>query len=307
MDLFETIIIFVLLLGTGQILRRTKFKKTIQHILHTFIIYFALPAMVLAVFLKSPVHLSNFTLTFVGFGILVFGIFAAFFGAKFLNLDKESTGSFIITSAHANTAFIGYPVSFYFFGSAGLFYAVFYDLGMFIGLITLVTFVSGIYGKERKNKTDVLLNFFKFPPLYAFIFGILIGNWTSEGETAADMINLFELLGSTSLYFTLIYLGIYIDTGKIFGLAKISLISSFIKMGIAPLFALLIIYVAGYTNIQLSEMEKEIVILQSIMPSGLMTIILATHYKLNLDIATNNVLITTLIFFFILLTLSFLF
>jgi len=293
-------IIFVLVLLTGQILRKTKYRQDIQKFLSIIIIYISLPALVLATFLKNPINISNFVLTPIAFIILMFSIFIAFLISKFLNLDKKSAGSFIITSAHANTGFIGYPVSFYLFGSAGLFYAVIYDLGVFIGLITIVSYVAGIYGEGKKG---IFINFLKFPPLYAFILSIILIHW----DIKIPEINILELIGSTSLYFTLIYLGIYIDTGKIFGLAKISLISSLIKIGIAPIFALLIIYVAEYTNIQLSEMEKEIVILQSIMPSGLMTIILATHYKLNLDIATNNVLITTLIFFFILLTLSFLF
>ncbi|OQX22024.1 MAG: hypothetical protein BWK75_01770 [Candidatus Altiarchaeales archaeon A3] len=304
MNLFEAIIIFVLLLGIGQILRRTKFEDIIRSILYTFIIYIALPALVLAAFLKNPIHFSNFILTSIGFVILLFGIFAAFFTSKFLNLDKPSIGSFIITSAHANTGFLGYPISFYFFGSTGLFYAVLYDLGIFIGLITVVTFTAGIYGKGRQDKLDILLNFFKFPPLYAFIFGMLIGNFVNAEGIIIDVINLFELIGSTSLFFTLLYLGMYLDIKKIFKFIKISMLSSFIKLVVIPLFALLIICAIEYLNIPLNPMEKNIILLQSLMPSGLMTIMLAVHYKLNVDVASGNVIVTTLISFFLLFVLS---
>ncbi len=307
MNLFETTIIFVLLIGIGQILRRTKFDDIIRRILYTFIIYIALPALVLAAFLKNPIHFSNFILTFIAIVILIFGIFVAFFASKFLNLDKQSAGSFIITSAHANTGFLGYPISFYFFGSTGLFYAVLYDLGMFIGLITVVTFTAGIYGKgmPNKHKHDILFNFFKFPPLYAFIFGMLIGNFTNvEGAIMADAVNLFELLGSMSLFFTLLYLGMYLNVKKIFKFIKISVISSFIKLGVIPVFAFLIICLMGLLNIPLSPVEKNIILLQSLMPSGLMTIMLAVHYKLNSDVASGNVIVTTLISFLLLFVLS---
>ncbi len=305
MNLFETTIIFVLLIGIGQILRRTNFGDIIRRILYTFIIYIALPALVFAAFLKNPIHFSNFILTFIAIVILIFGIFVAFFASKFLNLDKQSTGSFIITSAHANTGFLGYPVSFYFFGSTGLFYAVLYDLGMFIGLITIVTFTASIYRKGRTTKSDILLNFFKFPPLYAFIFGMLIGNFTDvEGAIMADAVNLLELLGSTSLFFTLLYLGMYLDVRKIFKFIKISVLSSFIKLGVIPVFAFLIICLMGFLNIPLSPVEKNIILLQSLMPSGLMTIMLAVHYKLNSDVASGNVIVTTLISFLLLFVLS---
>ncbi len=305
MNLFETTIIFVLLIGIGQILRRTNFGDIIQRILYTFIIYIALPALVFAAFLKNPIHFSNFILTFIAIVILIFGIFVAFFASKFLNLDKQSTGSFIITSAHANTGFLGYPVSFYFFGSTGLFYAVLYDLGMFIGLITIVTFTASIYGKGRTTKSDILLNFFKFPPLYAFIFGMLIGNFTDvEGAIMADAVNLLELLGSTSLFFTLLYLGMYLDVRKIFKFIKISVLSSFIKLGVIPVFAFLMNCLMGFLNIPLSPVEKNIILLQSLMPSGLMTIMLAVHYKLNSDVASGNVIVTTLISFLLLFVLS---
>jgi len=182
---------------------------------------------------------------------------------------------------------------------------VLYDLGMFIGLITVVTFTAGIYGKGRTTKSDILLNFFKFPPLYAFIFGMLIGNFTDvEGAIMADAVNLFELIGSTSLFFTLLYLGMYLDIKKIFKFIKISVLSSFIKLGIIPVFAFLIICLMELLNIPLSPVEKNIILLQSLMPSGLMTIMLAVHYKLNFDVASGNVIVTTLISFLLLFVLS---
>lgn len=300
MNLFETVILFVLLLGIGQILRKTNFVDIIQRSLYTFIIYITLPALVLSAFLKHPIHFSNFILTFVALIILIFGIFVSFFASKFLNLDRQYAGSFIITSAHANTGFLGYPVSFYFFGSAGLFYAVFYDLGMFIGLITIVAFTAGIYGKG--TKLGGLLNFFKFPPLYAFIFGMLVGNFM-DVKIIRDAINLFELIGSTSLFFTLLYLGMYLNIKKIYRYIKISVFSSFIKLGVVPVFAFLIIFLME-PLIPLNPVEKNIILLQSLMPSGLMTIVLAVHYKLNIDVASGNVVLTTLACLLLLLVLS---
>jgi len=120
----------------------------------------------------------------------------------------------------------------------------------------------------------------------------------------ADTVNLFELIGSTSLFFTLLYLGMYLDIGKISKFIKISVLSSVIKLGVIPAFALLIICLMGLLNIPLTPMEKNIILLQSLMPSGLITMILAVHYKLNSDIASGNVLVTTLIFFFLLFVLS---
>lgn len=299
MNLFETVILFVLLLGIGQILRKTNFIDIIQRSLYTFIIYITLPALVLSAFLKHPIHFSNFILTFVALIILIFGIFVSFFASKFLNLDRQYAGSFIITSAHANTGFLGYPVCFYFFGSTGLFYAVFYDLGMFIGLITIVAFTAGIYGKGTKLG---LLNFFKFPPLYAFIFGMLVGNFI-DVKIIRDAINLFELIGSTSLFFTLLYLGMYLNIKKIYRSIKISVFSSFIKLGVVPAFAFLIIFLME-PLIPLNPVEKNIILLQSLMPSGLMTIVLAVHYKLNTDVASGNVVLTTLACLLLLLVLS---
>jgi len=303
LELFAILIIFLFLLGIGQILRRTRFKGKIRSALHVSIIYVVLPCLVLATFLKNPIHLSNFILTFIAFIILLFGIFVAFLISKILNLDAQSMGSFIITSAHANTGFLGYTISFYLFGSAGLFYAVIYDLGMFIGLITIVTFTASIYGKNKQGKY-AFLNFFKFPPLYAFMFGMLIGNFIDAKDIMHEAINLFEIVGSISVYLVIFYLGMYIDIGKIFKFFKISIVSSFIKLVIPPLFAFLIIYLIEPLNILLTPMEKNIILLQSLMPSGLITMALAVNYKLNSDLASTNILVTTILFLFLLFVFS---
>lgn len=294
MDPFETLLVFAVCLGIGQILRKTKFNEEIKNFLYIFIIYFALPALVLAVFLKNQISYSDFIITSIALTILIFTIFVAFFASKFLkflSLSKNSRGSFIITSSHANTGFLGYPLAFYFFNSSGLFYAVLYDLGMFIGLITIITFIASFYGINEKNNREIFINFFKFPPLYAFIIGILIGNSNFGFYTPTEVINFLELIGSTSLYLTLLYLGMHFDT-KIFKKIKISIISSIIKLGISPIFAILIIYAIS-NIISLNSMEKNIIILQSLMPTGLMTLILAAHYKLNLEIASANIITTT--------------
>ena len=186
-----------------------------------------------------------------------------------IRLDKKDLKTFLLVSSFGNTAFLGYPITYAFFGREGLLYAVLYDnLGSFL----LVSSLGVLIATSGFNLKVIL----SFPPFIGLILGIL----ASPYQLPKALLDTLDFVSASVLPVILFSVGLNLSFGEIKNNLKLSLLALFIKMLLSPAVALFVGHSLG-----LSKLELSVVVLESSMPTMIMASVLALKYKLNYQLA----------------------
>lgn len=179
MDNFLLILIY---LSLGFAMRRVpKFPAETPVVLNTFVMYVALPALVLQKIpalhfswdLLIPALVPWLLLLVVSALILLLG--------RALGWTRDIIIAMLIVLPLGNTSFLGFPMIEALFGSDWLPYAMIYDqVGSFIALATWSTILAAVYGHNSNGATNqvsagaMALRIFTFPPFLALLLGLLL-------------------------------------------------------------------------------------------------------------------------------------
>lgn len=172
----ENFMIVITYLAIGMALRRIpQFPKETGTTLNLFVIYVALPALVL---LQIP-HLT-FTRELMVPAVMPWAMVALSGGAVILaarlaQWERQVTGCLLLLVPLGNTSFLGVPMVRAFFGENAVSYALFYDqLGSFPALATYGSLIIAIYGGEKPTVPGVLQKIATFPPFIAFVIAVAL-------------------------------------------------------------------------------------------------------------------------------------
>lgn len=166
---------FLILLLAGQIMRRIPgLPADTDKSLNLYVIYVALPALVLVQVPKLALSsdllaplLLPWIVVFVA-GTLVFVL------GKMLGWSREITGALLLMVPLGNTSFLGIPMVEMFFGSSGVKYAILYDqFGSFLALSTYGTFILAVFGGgDKPSIASIFRKVILFPPFIALAIAL---------------------------------------------------------------------------------------------------------------------------------------
>lgn len=171
-------IITITYLLIGTILRRvSQFSEETGKVLNLFVIYVALPALVLLKIpelsfskdLLVPMVMPWVMLSLSALGVLVV--------SKVLRWGREVLGSLLLLVPLGNTSFFGIPMVKAFFGDQAVSYAVLYDqVGSFLALATYGSLILALYGPGGSSPTikEVCKKIFTFPPFIALTLALML-------------------------------------------------------------------------------------------------------------------------------------
>ena len=245
-------------------------------------------------------------------GLLVFVLSYAFLALQYglgwitsraFRLDRKKSVVHNLHTTFGNVVFLGYPlIDVLFPGTPALFYAAVYHLSQMTVIWTFGVYkLGGNQAVGNLNKLKKLLN----PNTIAFALGFL---FMVLPVSLPEIVNqTFKGLGSTTLYLSMIYIGMLMADFKLgwksIGLDAIVLSAN--KLLLAPIIVMLILLLINqvFDNI-LSFPAFGAVVLQSAMPCMAILVILAKKYGSDENSAMVNVFFSTLLS---LITLPFLF
>lgn len=189
MDNFILILIY---LSLGFAMRRVpKFPTETPVVLNTFVMYVALPALVLQKIpslhfswdLLIPALVPWILLLLVSALILVLG--------RLLHWSRDIIVALLIVLPLGNTSFLGFPMIEALFGGDWLPYAMIYDqIGSFVALATWSTILAALYGTaqigpdgssqpaQKVTPAAMAMRILTFPPFLALLTGLLMKSWT---------------------------------------------------------------------------------------------------------------------------------
>jgi hypothetical protein len=286
MNSYETIIAIIVLILIGYICRRTGFLNPEDaKILNKIVVYVAIPSLIfLAMYnadLSGIMTLGTITLICITVGLLCGGI--AYLFACLRNYSKETRWGLVTASAMLNSGFLGYPVVLGVFGSIGLVSAVFYDLGsvilfIFFGLLLLLVYGGNYKGIFRESVF--------FPSIIAILLGVLANQLQLPlGSLVPDIL---DYLSGAAIPLIMLSLGLSLEFKEVKEYFAAASFVSVVRLVISPLIAIVFASLLG-----LSGVNFQVTVVQAGMPSGMLTMVLAITYNLDINITAACVFLST--------------
>ena len=291
----DIMIIIVLLILTGYL---SKFfnilRESDRTILNNIVVYIAMPSTIFLTIMKnvSPVDLPQFLkLPFLIFLTFVICGFIGYLIGRFLKLNRESLGGLILVCALGNTGFLGYPVIYGFYGTEGLTRAIFCDMGSVFASLLIGTYIGIKFGKNKNSDKSVIKELLKFPPLMTGVISItLVFFGLSIGSFPEFFIKTLNYLSNATIPLIMLSLGLSLSPSSAKFGAIYGVIASIVRMGIAPL----IVFVLSSIFL-IDGLDKNVLILESAMPSAMMSLVFSVLYGLDVKLVASACFITTVV------------
>ncbi len=167
--------------------------------------------------------------------------------SKRLHFSKEVTGVLMLVAVLTNSSFLGIPVINAYLGDEALPYILVYDqMGTFLALATYGIFVAAYYSNQSEITIQTMaVRILTFPPFISLVIALFF-----IGTPFPEMISkVLLMLANTIVPVALVAVGLQLQLRlpghelRPFGMALL------IKLIIAPLIALVIVVMAGWTNL----------------------------------------------------------
>ncbi len=277
LKLFEVLFPVFFIVGIGYLLGRQKSDIDTTFITN-YSANFGAPALFIFAITSSGVTYSVFSEYFIYSVIAlscfaITGIFFLFFMKK--DISRELPPFFL-----PNTGNMGIPICLFAYGSLGMGVAA-----AISSLVVLLHFTANIFLASKKFDVKIIL---KSPSTYAVIISVLFLYFDLEMPMFA--LNTVMLLGYTMIVLILMSLGVSLTQMKVFSI-KSSLISSIGRVIVGPIIGFGLIKVFN-----LSGYAAGVLLIQSAMPSAILTYLIASMYspKKIVDNISSMIVVSTL-------------
>jgi predicted permease len=296
-SLFQGIAILFVAVVLAIVLKKLNILKKDDSLLFSrIVLYITLPALIFSS-LAQRAFTSEFLMmagmmTFVELLIMAL----AWLFAKLFKFDSGKTGALILVSSFGMTTMLGYPLIRQVFPGNTLAMeeaVITSEFGVGLLLFIMGPLIAMYYGKtkvEGKILIQSVRKFFVSPIFISLIAGILISLIPQQNKDfIKPVIHFFGLIGNANLLMVTFTIGLLIEIKKAKSIYLFLAIAIVLKLIIKPLLAIII------TQSQVfSEMMREIILIETALPSAILTVVFAKQYNCRPDLVSLAIM-TTLI------------
>tara|TARA_Y100000590_G_scaffold9495_1_gene11722 strand:- start:413 stop:1312 length:900 start_codon:yes stop_codon:yes gene_type:complete len=277
LKLFEVLFPVFFIVGIGYFLGKQKSDIDTTFITN-YSANFGAPALFIFAITSSGVTYSVFSEYFI-YSVIALTCFAIT-GIIFLFFMKKDISRELPPFFLPNTGNMGIPICLFAYGSLGMGVAA-----AISSLVVLLHFTANIFLASKKFDIKIIL---KSPSTYAVIISVLFLYYDMEMPKFA--INTVMLLGYTMIVLILMSLGVSLTQMKVFSIRS-SLISSTGRVLVGPIIGFALIKVFN-----LSGYAAGVLLIQSAMPSAILTYLIASMYspKKIVDNISSMIVVSTL-------------
>ena len=275
--LFEVLSPVFFIVGIGYLLGKKKSDIDTTFITN-YSANFGAPALFIFAITSSGVTYSVFSEYFI-YSLIALVCFAIT-GLIFLFFMKKDIYRELPPFFLPNTGNMGIPICLFAYGSLGMGVAA-----AISSLVVLLHFTVNIFLASKSFDIKIIL---KSPSTYAVIVAIAFLYF--DLEMPKFVLNTVMLLGYTMIVLILMSLGVSLTQMKVFSI-KSSIISSIGRVIIGPIIGFFIIKIFN-----LSGYAAGVLLIQSAMPSAILTYLIASMYspKKIVDNISSMIVVTTL-------------
>ncbi len=253
--------------------------------LSKLIVYILFPALVTDSLYTTNMSSNSMLQLLLGVFIiaLVLYILVSWFSYYF-RISPTIYKSLIASTLHPNNGNMGLPLIEFALGPSGLERAVIYMIGSSILLFVIMP--AFLAGTSLKNSIQVI---FKLPLIWAMLLGIILR--VLHIKIPFNLHEVLNILGRSSIPIALIVLGMELRNTKL-KITSLELTSLSFRLILAPFIALCVGEIIGLKNLDL-----QVLILQSAMPTAINTVVLSTEFGGEVNQVVRTVILTTIFSF----------
>ena len=275
--LFEVLFPVFFIVGIGYLLGK-KSPNLDTSFITNYAANFGTPALVIFAVLSSGVTYSIFVeyFTYSLIAIILFAIIGILFLIPMKKDYIRELPPFILP----NTGNMGIPICLFAYGSLGMGVAA-----AISSVVILLHFTLNVFLANKKFDIKIII---KSPSFYAILFAVFFLYF--EIKTPTFILNTVMLLAYGMIVLILISLGVALTKLKVFSF-KSSAISSIGRVIIGPIIGFILIKI-----FDLSGFAAGVLLIQSSMPSAILTYLIASMYspKEIVDNIASMIVVSTL-------------
>jgi malate permease and related proteins len=258
-----------------------------------FVIYLALPALILLILIDADLDGALLLVPVAAFAIHGLLLALSRVATAVWGMERPRAGALIVATAVGNTGFFGLPLIAASGDAYSLPAAVMYDT-LATGIITWTSTVAvaTAYGRADGEPTVSLGDLGRsllLPPNWALAAGLLL-NVAGVDSLPALAERPLELLAAAVLPVTMVYAGLMIDLRALPRLWGEVGYVSVVRLGIAGLIGLGVATALGLSGDILNT-----VVIMAAMPTAMMSLVIGARSGLRADVLAAAVVVTTLL------------
>ena len=307
---------------TGRMVRNEPVQELVPDVLARVLYLVGIPIGVANFIRKAEFNPSVWISPVIAWSAVLLAIFLSwhFLKSSAKPQPKSTKASFILLSYLGNTSYLGFPVILLLpqLGPQYFSSAVLYDiLGTLVAGYGLGVFIAGQAGRHGAEGTtssssraseaglsmsgtkrggmgallDALTEVARNPTFYAFFVGLYLKTLTIPEWLVSGL----GAIAWSSIMVALIVMGMRIQQLSSKLNLKLAIQPVLIKTILVPL-----VLAAALTGFGLEGPQRLVLILQSAMPCGFISLVLAENYGLDVDLTVASILLSCIVFAFML-------
>ncbi len=252
--------------------------------------YLLIPAFVFNIISRAEIQAGTAVRMIVYIAVVHLALAAVgFLLGRALNRPRAVIGAYALIAVFGNTGNFGLSLIHFRLGEIGLESATVYFLGL-----TVITFSVGVGVASwagGRSKWRSVLSVFKTPALIAVVPAVLVN--LADAPVPIFLDRLIGLMAQAMIPVMLVTLGVQLAEAGRLRVTRDVCIASALRLAAGPIMAVLLIAPFG-----LAGPERATGILQSSMPAGVLTALIAIEYNMAPEMVTHTVLFSTVVSFF---------
>lgn len=274
---------FIAIFVLGALLRLSGLLGKIHaERLASFVFSISLPATILVSLDRVTFTATASKLPFAACLVTVSMLLCSWQLARRLHLPRPTQGGFLLGTGCINSVYFAYPVVLATFGEQGLARAIFFDLGQTTLTLTLIYGLAVAHGSKSTTARSAMVRFLSSPPLWALCGSLLLSLFGLHLH--AGLRHLLTPLHLTTIPLASLVLGLSISFAVTRRTIALALAGVVMRMAGGLLFG----YGAALV-LNLSGIERAIVVLIAAMPSAVTAVIFAADAGLDEELVTSIV------------------
>ncbi len=249
-------------------------------------LYGLVPCLVFDLLVTTPISAGEFgrLVVFTVCSVLGIGLIAWLVTLPF-RLDRSTLSAFLIVVMFANGGNYGLPLTLFAFGQDALARATVYFV---VSLVLTYTVGILIASSGQRSLGQSLAGLGKIPTLYALIAAAVV--MATKTTLPVAVMRPVQLLGDAAIPSMLLVLGMQLERATRPERPLLVGLATALRLVVSTLLGLGLVAVLG-----ISGSTRQAAVLQSAMPSAVVTTILALEFEIAPAFATGVVLLSTVI------------
>ncbi|MDO8339960.1 MAG: AEC family transporter [Candidatus Burarchaeum sp.] len=288
--MFGAILTIFIIMAFGFITRHAKILKDGDYkVMNNFIYYAALPALIfISLYDNGTSAFSDWTLITANAAAILVMIALVLLVSALIKLPRKLIAVFLLAAFYGNILYMGYQVNVLEFGEVSapivVMVVTVYNLIIFsLGLALLQAYSDGL------NTPDIVKRISTNPLLLSSAIG-LIYIYAGLPALPASLAEAIRLVGHVTSPVAIFAMGVFMYGRNPFAQLKLNLAISATKMFFFPL-----LFVAIARAFSLTGLGYEVSLFEAAMPLAVSNFVLADHYKLDTELVSSAIVLTTLL------------